>query len=73
MPRIRILQAIAGLDFSWVAGQEVDVDTDTAKAWLTGGERAELVRGETLDTPERAASTEKTTKARSRSTKPADG
>ncbi|MFJ8555307.1 hypothetical protein [Streptomyces sp. NPDC093676] len=42
MPRIRILQAVGGLDFSWAPGEEVDVDADTAKAWADG-ERAELV------------------------------
>lgn len=42
MPRIRILQAVGGLDFSWAPGDEVDVDAATAKAWADG-ERAELV------------------------------
>lgn len=42
MTRIRILQSIAGLDFSWVAGEVVEVDDAAAKAWADG-ERAELV------------------------------
>jgi hypothetical protein len=42
MPRIRILQSIAGPDFSWAAGEVVDVDAAAAKAWADG-ERAELV------------------------------
>ncbi|WP_425832573.1 hypothetical protein [Streptomyces fractus] len=42
MPRIRILQSIAGLDFSWVAGDVVEVDDAAAEAWADGS-RAELV------------------------------
>lgn len=42
MPRIRMLQAVAGVDASWAPGEEVDVDAATAKAW-TAGELAELV------------------------------
>lgn len=42
MPRIRILQPVAGLDFSWAPGDEVDVDEAAAAAWADG-ERAELV------------------------------
>ncbi|MFJ6561863.1 hypothetical protein ACIQMV_18780 [Streptomyces sp. NPDC091412] len=42
MPRIRILQSVAGLDFSWAPGDEIDVDAATAAAWADG-ERAELV------------------------------
>lgn len=44
MPRIRILQSIAGLDFSWAAGEIVEVDATAAAAWADG-ERAELVEG----------------------------
>lgn len=43
MPRIRVLQSVAGVDFSWAPGEEVDVDAATAKAWADG-ERAELVQ-----------------------------
>lgn len=52
MPRIRILQSVAGLDFSWSPGDEVDVDAATARAWADG-ERAELVVD---DKTEKAAS-----------------
>ncbi|MFF9129124.1 hypothetical protein [Streptomyces sp. NPDC014806] len=41
MPRIRILQPVAGVDFSWAPGDEVDVDEAAAAAWADG-ERAEL-------------------------------
>ncbi|MGW4388207.1 hypothetical protein [Streptomyces sp. NPDC004685] len=41
MARIRILQSIAGLDFSWVAGDVVEVDDEAAEGWADG-ERAEL-------------------------------
>lgn len=44
MPRIRILQSIAGADFSWSGGEIVDVDGPTASAFADGY-RAELVRG----------------------------
>lgn len=42
MPRIRILQCIAGVDDSWAPGDVIDVDGATASAW-TAGELAELV------------------------------
>jgi hypothetical protein len=42
MPRIRILQSVSGLDFSWSPGEEIDVDDAAAAAWADG-ERAELV------------------------------
>lgn len=41
MARIRILQSIAGLDFSWVAGDIVEVGDEAAEGWADG-ERAEL-------------------------------
>lgn len=40
MARIRILQSIAGLDFSWVVGDVVEVDDEAAEGWADG-ERAE--------------------------------
>jgi hypothetical protein len=44
---------------------------EEASNWCLG-DRAELVRGDTVETPESSASPEKTTKARStRATKPA--
>lgn len=49
MPRIRVLQAVGGVDFSWAPGDVVDVDAETAKAWADGY-RAELVRDEPVET-----------------------
>jgi hypothetical protein len=54
MPRIHILQAIAGPDFSWNADSVVDVSGEEASKWCDGI-RAELVRGETVETPESKA------------------
>ena len=51
MPRIRILQSIAGTDFSWAPGDVVDVDGAAASAWADG-ERAELVTEDAV--PEKA-------------------
>lgn len=45
MARIRILQSVAGLDFSWAPGEEVDLDDKASSAWADGV-RAELVEGE---------------------------
>ncbi|MFJ8791401.1 hypothetical protein [Streptomyces sp. NPDC102462] len=59
MPRIRVLQSVGGLDFSWKAGQVVEVDAATAAAWADG-ERAVLV-----DEPKPQAGAEKAA-ARSR-------
>lgn len=42
MARIRILQAVGGVDFSWAPGDEVEVDDEQAAMWADG-ERAELV------------------------------
>lgn len=42
MARIRILQAVGGVDFSWAPGDEVDLDDEQATAWADG-ERAELI------------------------------
>jgi hypothetical protein len=42
MARIRILQAVGGLDFSWTPGEVVDLDDEEAAKWADG-ERAELV------------------------------
>lgn len=52
MARIRILQAVAGVDFSWAPGDEVDVDDEQAAAWADG-ERAELVETEKAATKSR--------------------
>ncbi|MEV8354626.1 hypothetical protein ACFVTT_38650 [Streptomyces niveus] len=54
MPRIRILQSIAGADFSWAPGEVVDVSASAAEAWADG-ERAELVDDKGQDGSEKAA------------------
>ena len=41
MPQIRVLQAVAGLEFSWSPGQEVEVSDEQATVWADGY-RAEL-------------------------------
>lgn len=64
MPRIRMLQAVAGPDFSWNPGDEIDLPGDEASKW-TDGIRAELVRGQTMETPE--SGSPETTSAKSRS------
>lgn len=54
MPRIRILQSIAGSDFSWSPGEVVEVDGTAAAAWADG-ERAELVDEKVQGGAEKAA------------------
>lgn len=54
MAKIRILQAVAGLDFSWTPGEEVELPDDEAAKWADG-ERAELVTTSSREQPERAA------------------
>lgn len=49
MARIRILQAVAGLDFSWAPGDEVDLDDESAAMWADG------VRAEAVEDSEKAA------------------
>jgi hypothetical protein len=60
MPRVRFLQAVAGDDISFVAGDVVDMPGEKAEAWADGV-RAELVRSEASETPERAAPKPETT------------
>lgn len=36
MPRIRVLEAIAGLDFSWTPGDVVELPEEQAAAWADG-------------------------------------
>lgn len=62
MPQVRFLQAVAGDDFSYVAGDVVEMPGDQAEAWADGV-RGELVRGEMPETPERAAPKAETTAA----------
>lgn len=59
MPRIRMLQAVAGPDFSWNPGDEIDLPGEEASKWADGI-RAELVRGNAVETPE--SGTPETTK-----------
>lgn len=47
MPRARILQAIAGLDFSYTPGETVDLPVEHAA--FADGVRAELVRSEPVE------------------------
>jgi hypothetical protein len=42
MARVRILQGIAGVDFSWAPGDIVELDDDQAAKWADGY-RSELV------------------------------
>ena len=62
MARIRLLQAVSGSDFSWSAGDVVDLPGAEASKWADGY-RAEMVRGEAVETPETPAAAEKTTRA----------
>ena len=63
MPRVRILQAVAGEDFSWMPGDEIDMSARDAKVWADGF-RGELVRGEIPQTPERASAAPETAATR---------
>lgn len=65
MPRVRILQAVAGEDFSWLPGEEVDMSAKEAAIWADG-ERGELVREEQADTPERGQASPETAATKSR-------
>jgi hypothetical protein len=51
MPRVRMLVSVAGPDHSWQAGDEIDMSVEDAAMWADG-ERGELVRGESVETPE---------------------
>ncbi|TMR11744.1 hypothetical protein ETD86_34820 [Nonomuraea turkmeniaca] len=53
MPRVRMLQSVAGERFSWRAGEIVEMSAADAKVWADGY-RGELVRGEQAETPERS-------------------
>ncbi|MEV6803142.1 hypothetical protein [Streptomyces sp. NPDC051132] len=58
MARIRVLRSVAGADFEWHAGQEVDLPGDEAAKWADGV-RAELVRTLPVETPEGPARAER--------------
>lgn len=56
--RVRILQGVAGLDFSWSPGEEVAMSEEQAQVWADGyrGERVDnRVDAEGRAGPERAA------------------
>lgn len=61
MPRIRMIQSAAGHDFSWAAGEVVDVTAEQAAAWADG-ERAELVRDVRPERAVQAPAPERATK-----------
>lgn len=63
MPTVRILQSVAGLDFSWVPGDEIEMTDEKAATWNDGvrGELVETARPpappetpEVVEAPERA-------------------
>ncbi|MEU5580936.1 hypothetical protein ABZ791_30130 [Streptomyces huasconensis] len=54
MARIRMLTSVAGADFSWEAGQVVDLPGAEATAWADGV-RAVMVRTVAAETPEDVA------------------
>lgn len=59
MPRVRFLQSVAGDDVGdRHAGDEVDLPAPVARVWADGV-RAELVREEPPERPERRRRTEK--------------
>ncbi|MFF9285397.1 hypothetical protein [Streptomyces griseosporeus] len=49
MPRIKVLEAVAGADFAWAPGDVVEMDEDAAAAWADG-HRAVLADDEPGDT-----------------------
>lgn len=52
-----MLTSVAGADFVWQAGDEVDMTPEMARVWADGV-RGELVRGRKTETPERRRSVE---------------
>ncbi|MFJ9020801.1 hypothetical protein ACIRPU_12575 [Streptomyces sp. NPDC102259] len=69
MARIRMLTSVAGVDFEWHAGQEIDLPGTEAAKWADGV-RAELVRTASVETPERATATETSARKPPRRRKP---
>lgn len=67
MARIRMLTSVAGADFVWEAGQEIDLPGAQAAVWADGV-RAEMVRADVPETPEGAVP-ERTARTRTRSRK----
>lgn len=54
MARVKFLQAVGGTDRSYTPGEVVDLPGAEATAWADGV-RAELVRGEPVETPEESS------------------
>lgn len=54
MPLVRMIQAVAGPDFSWTPGEIVEMSGPDAEVWADGV-RSELVRDDEPETPERNA------------------
>lgn len=57
MARIRMLTSVAGADFVWEAGQEIDLPGAEASKWADGV-RAVMVRTRSVETPEATPSAE---------------
>lgn len=58
MPKIKILTSMAGFRENWVAGQEYEVDDETAER-LCAGPNAELVSGGSSSAKRRSTRTQK--------------
>ncbi|MFE9432157.1 hypothetical protein [Streptomyces sp. NPDC006640] len=58
MARIRMLTSVAGADFVWEAGQEIDLPGEEASKWADGV-RAVMVRAPSVETPEASPVLEK--------------
>lgn len=46
MAKVRVLQSVSGLDFSWSPGEIVELSASDAAAWADGV-RCELMKGST--------------------------
>lgn len=71
MPKVRVLQPVAGVDFSWTPGEIVELPAAEAAKWADGS-RCELVKGSTpagSTTPEAAAAVETPERPRRRRAK----
>lgn len=72
MARIRMLTSVAGEDFVWETGQEIDLPGTEAAKWADGV-RAELVRSAAVETPEQPLVTEAAARRPRRKTPPPRG
>jgi hypothetical protein len=72
MARIRMLTSVAGEDFVWETGQEIDLPGTEAAKWADGV-RAELVRTAAVETPEQPLVTETAARRPRRKTPPPRG